>query len=107
MISSASMASNRTISPWLSQRLEEVAAHHHGRVPLHGRLFTQWLHYAYPRECNFPHAAGSINPVRPEDLLEAGQVTEDDISMNETEMQRIVAAALPVKPRSPGSEPDA
>jgi hypothetical protein len=80
MVSSASMPSNRTLSPWLSHRLEEVARHHGGLVPLHGRLFAQWLHYAYPRECNFPHAAGSINPVRPEDLLESGAVTEDDIS---------------------------
>merc|ERR1719394_778451 len=28
-------------------RLEEVAGHHgDGRVPLHGRLFAQWLHHA-------------------------------------------------------------
>jgi len=106
-ISSASMGSNRTMSSWLSQRLHEVAAHHDGVVPLHGRLFTQWLHYAYPRECNFPHAAGSINPVRPEDLLEAGTVTEDDISVNETEMQRIVDAAPAIKHRTPGAEGDA
>merc|ERR1719322_1208044 len=31
-----------------------VSAHHGGRVPLHGRLFAQWLHHAYPRECPFP-----------------------------------------------------
>merc|ERR1719194_175001 len=58
MVSSATMPSNRTLSPWLHHRLDEVARHHGGRVPLHGRLFAQWLHYAYPRECNFPHAAG-------------------------------------------------
>merc|ERR1719159_111612 len=104
MVSSATMPSNRTLSPWLSHRLEEVAQHHGGRVPLHGRLFAQWLHYAYPRECNFPHAAGAINPVRPEDLLESGQVSEDDISVNETEMQRIVAEAPPVRHRTPGAE---
>jgi hypothetical protein len=104
MVSSATMPSNRTLSPWLSHRLEEVAQHHGGRVPLHGRLFAQWLHYAYPRECNFPHAAGSINPVRPEDLLESGAVSEDDISVNETEMQRIVSEAPPVKHRTPGAE---
>ena len=22
-------------------------------VPLHGRLFSQWLHYVFPRECAF------------------------------------------------------
>jgi len=24
-------------------------------VPLHGRLFTQWLHFAFPHECPYPH----------------------------------------------------
>merc|ERR1719428_2305019 len=80
MTPSASMPSNRTISAWLQHRLDEVAKHHGGRVPLHGRLFAQWLHYAYPRECNFPHAMGTIDPQRPEDLLKAAQASEDDIS---------------------------
>merc|ERR1719324_1941233 len=104
MIPSATMPSNRSLSPWLKQRLQEVAKHHNGLVPLHGRLFMQWLHYAYPRECNFPHAAGTINPIRPEDLLESGAAKEDDISVNETGMKQIIAAAAPVKLRIPGSE---
>jgi hypothetical protein len=103
MIPSATMPSNRTLSPWLHQRLEEVAKHHGGVVPLHGRLFAQWLHYAYPRECNYPHIAGTIDPQRPEDLL-AGNHTEDDISANETVMKAIVAAAPVQKHRIPGSE---
>merc|ERR1719183_859086 len=106
MIPSATMPSNRTLSNWLRSRLDEVAKHHGGLVPLHGRLFAQWLHYAYPRECNFPHAAGTIDPQRPEDITESGQ-TEEDISVNETEMQQIIAAAVPVKHRIPGSEADA
>merc|ERR1719198_1388782 len=106
MIPSATMPSNRTLSPWLRQRLEEVAKHHGGKVPLHGRLFAQWLHYAYPRECNYPHIAGTIDPQRPEDLL-AANLTEDDISANETVMKAIVAAAPAQKRRIPGSEVDA
>jgi len=102
MIASASMPSGRTLSPWLHQRLDEVAKHHGGLVPLHGRLFAQWLHYAYPRECPFPHAAGSISPV----LI-------SDVSANETgytptakkdEMQRIVDEAPERKSRTPGSQ---
>merc|ERR1719269_445440 len=107
MIPSATMPSNRTLSTWLHHRLEEVAKHHGGLVPLHGRLFAQWLHYAYPRECNFPHAAGTIDPQRPEDLIVSGQLTEEQISANETEMKRVVAAAPPVNHRIPGSEADA
>ena len=74
MVASATMPSNRTLSPWLHHRLGEVAKHHGGRVPLHGRLFAQWLHYAYPRECSFPHISGTINPQRPEDLLLVGNI---------------------------------
>merc|ERR1719265_3113860 len=59
-ISSATMPNNRTLAPWLLKRLDEVAKHHGGVVSLHSRLFVQWLHYAYPRECSFPHASGTI-----------------------------------------------
>jgi hypothetical protein len=104
MISSATMPSNRTLSTWLHHRLEEVAKHHGGLVPLHGRLFAQWLHYAYPRECNFPHVAGTIDPRRPEDILKAQNSSEDLLSANEAEMRRVVAAAPLKKNRIPGSE---
>jgi len=43
----------------LRKQLDAVAAANHGRVPLHGRLFAQWLHFVYPRECAFPHKSGS------------------------------------------------
>merc|ERR1719246_324641 len=44
----------------LSDQLEKVAESHGGRVPLHGRLFAQWMHYAFPRECPFPHKTGAF-----------------------------------------------
>merc|ERR1719183_2565621 len=106
-IASATVTNNRTLAPWLSHRLEEVGKHHGGLVPLHGRLFAQWLHYAYPRECQFPHVAGTINPIRPEDLIEFHNVTEDDIAASEEEMQRVIDSAAPVKHRVPGSEASA
>lgn len=49
-------SSNRTLSPTLLQLLDEVAGHHGGMIPIHGRLFSQWMHQAHPRECSFPHA---------------------------------------------------
>jgi len=104
MIPSATMPSNRSLSPWLHHRLEEVAKHHGGRVPLHGRLFAQWLHYAYPRECQFPHISGTISPQRPEDILASGNSSEGEISASEAEMKRVVEAAPPKKHRVPGSE---
>jgi len=104
MIASSTMPSNRTLSPWLHQRLEEVAKHHGGQVPLHGRLFAQWLHYAYPRECAFPHAAGTTNPKLPTDALNSENEPAGSLTVNETVMQLHVDAAPPRKIRIPGSE---
>merc|ERR1719401_1088464 len=106
MIPSATVPSNRTIAPWLQVRLEEVAKHHGGLVPLHGRLFAQWLHYAYPRECQFPHIAGAINPRRPEDLLLGSNVTSEELSASAEVMQQHIEAAPARKLRDPGAEGD-
>jgi len=59
----------RNLSTALVSRLDEIAGHHGGLVPLHGRLFLQWMHHAYPRECQFPHAAGTTKPVTQDDWL--------------------------------------
>merc|ERR1719343_498663 len=56
---SATVTANRKLSPLLRSRLNEIAQHHGGVVPLHGRLFAQWMHLAYPRECNYPHLSGT------------------------------------------------
>merc|ERR1712129_345286 len=57
------------ISPQLLSRLQEIANHHQGQVPLHGRLFMQWLHHAFPTECTFPHVSGTTRPVSQDDWL--------------------------------------
>mmetsp|Transcript_89417 Transcript_89417/g.248363 ORF Transcript_89417/g.248363 Transcript_89417/m.248363 type:complete len:322 (+) Transcript_89417:1-966(+) len=49
----------------LTSQLEQIAAAHGGKVPLHGRLFAQWLHYAFPHECVFPHMTGTATVVTP------------------------------------------
>jgi len=49
----------------LTSQLEQIAAAHGGKVPLHGRLFAQWLHYAFPHECVFPHMTGTAALVTP------------------------------------------
>jgi len=107
MIPSATMPSNRSLSPWLHQRLDEVAKHHGGVVPLHGRLFAQWLHYAYPRECQFPHVSGTINPTRPEDIIKENDGNADLVSASEEEMKRQIEAAPQKKHRVPGADADA
>jgi len=44
----------------LADKLEEVAENSNGQVPLHGRLFAQWMHHAFPRQCPFPHLSGTV-----------------------------------------------
>jgi len=68
---SATVVAPRTLSAELQERLREVAAHHGGKVPLHGRLFAQWLHHAYPRECPYPHINGTVNPMKPSEWTAA------------------------------------
>jgi len=60
----------RNLSATLLTRLSEISKTHSGQVPLHGRLFAQWMHHAYPRECPFPHISGSVKPMYPQEWLE-------------------------------------
>jgi len=69
---SSTVEAPRTLSPTLLGRLDEAAAAHGGTVQLHGRLFGQWMHNAFPRECPFPHVAGATNPQTPDEWM-AGQ----------------------------------
>lgn len=46
--------SDAALLPGLSEKLYAIAAQNGGEVPLHGRLFAQWLHFAFPYECPFP-----------------------------------------------------
>merc|ERR1719223_1240776 len=68
VLASATVDAPRNMSMPHVARLEEIAAHHDGRVPLHGRLFAQWMHHAYPRECPFPHIAGETRAQRVEEF---------------------------------------
>lgn len=61
---SSTVQGNRTLPAWLLHRLDQVAEHHEGFVPLYGRLFAQWMHYTYPRECSYPHALGKTKKIR-------------------------------------------
>merc|ERR1719161_2457245 len=84
---SSTVPGNRTLSSWLTHRLQEVANHHGGMIPLHGRLFGQWLHYAFPRECPFPHVVGTI---KPQGTVEWMLEFKQDVT-NKTEMEYLAS----------------
>jgi len=52
------VAAPRNLSGSLRRKLDAIAEQHGGHVPLHGRLFAQWMHHAFPNECPQPRAPG-------------------------------------------------
>merc|ERR1719326_1090410 len=60
---SSTLAAPHQVSKSLLQRLDDIAGTHGGNVPLHGRLFAQWMHHIYPRECSYPHISGTTTAV--------------------------------------------
>lgn len=79
---SSSVSAPRSLSSSLLQRLAEISSSHGGMVPIHGRLFAQWMHHAYPRECQYPHLSGTTNPQTEAQWVEKGQkpvATEDEM----------------------------
>jgi hypothetical protein len=89
---SSTVETPRTLSPTLLGRLDEAAAGHGGKVQLHGRLFGQWMHNAFPRECPFPHVAGATNPQTPDEWMSTqGQ----ESFASKAEMQRYAEKEKP------------
>merc|ERR1712151_1010954 len=85
---SSSVAAGRTLHGVLVQRLDQIASLYDGRVPLHGRLFAQWMHHAYPRECPYPHVSGVTNPQTPDEWMEEND--QKTIQASKWEMRQIV-----------------
>jgi len=81
---SSTVDAPRSLSGSQVQRLEEIAAIHNGFVPFHARLFNQWLHHVYPRECPYPHLSGTSKPVSPEKWMEA---TGENVEVDEATMR--------------------
>jgi len=91
-LSSSSVTAPRKLNQGLLDRLGEIAAEHGGSVPLHGRLFAQWMHHAFPRECPYPHLSGTTNPLTPDEWLES---TGGETTATEEEMQGHVEKVVP------------
>jgi hypothetical protein len=90
MLSSSTVHTNRTLPASLLRHLKEIAEIHEGRVPLHSRLFMQWMHNAYPHECPYPHLTGTTAPKTPEAWL---MEHEEDATASLSVMKEIVKKA--------------
>jgi len=93
-LSSSSSIAPRNLSSILVSRLGEIASGHGGTVPLHGRLFAQWMHHVFPRECPYPHLSGTTNPQTPDEWLES---TGLENTATDEEMQEHVSNAEAVR----------
>jgi len=58
ILSLVSMLPSATPSADLVAKLHTMAQQHGGTVSLHGLSFAQWMHFAYPRDCPYPHNSG-------------------------------------------------
>merc|ERR1711988_1582444 len=79
----------RTLSKSLMRRLQEVADKNHGQVPLHGRLFAQWMHHAFPRECPYPNEAGMAMPLTPDEWMQ--KTGQGDSKASKEEMLSMIS----------------
>jgi len=90
-LSTETVHAPRALGAELIARLEQVAAQNHGQIPFHGRLFGQWMHHAFPRECPYPHRTGSTIPLTQEEWESRKQ---SDAMASMKEMQEIVDSAV-------------
>jgi hypothetical protein len=111
-MSSSTVAAPRQLSKTLLNRLEVIDSGHGGKVPLHGRLFAQWMSHAFPRECPYPHLAGTTNPQTPDEWLEStGEETvatieeiKDFVDSAENQTQYLEEMGEDLLPWSPEEE---
>jgi len=91
-LSSSTVVVPPKLSTSLLDRLDEIAASHAGVVPLHGRLFAQWMHHIYPRECPYPHISGTADTKLPDEFAD---LSGSDATASEEEMMHYVSQATP------------
>jgi hypothetical protein len=68
-LASSSVQAPRVLPATLLSRLDDIARTHGGVVPLHSRLFGQWMHHVFPREFPLPHISGTTSQHSPEEWL--------------------------------------
>lgn len=53
-LSSETVEAPRQLPHGLVRKLQDIAKQHNGEVPIYGRQFAQWIHFAFPNECPYP-----------------------------------------------------
>lgn len=69
----------------LRSELQKIASANAGKVPIHGRLFAQWMHYVFPLECPFPHKSGTTTTLTPLAFGDAYMASETEMANHTSE----------------------
>jgi len=82
----------QVVSSELEARLYSIAALHAGMVPLHGRLFAQWMHFAFPLECPYPHVLQDSRSLSPASWNSRGSYISTEEQRQQFNEERAVIA---------------
>jgi len=84
-------AATKSLPAELLRRLKDVSDYHDGQIPLHGRLFAQWMHHAFPRECPYPQEFAENSQTPAEWMRDSGEE-----STKASEQERLLHVQKPV-----------
>merc|ERR1719506_2239705 len=102
-LSSSSVNAPRHLPSGLQRKLEEVAVLHGGEVKLYGRLFAQWLHFAFPNECPYPHVDGPQGALTPSQFA-GGRQSSSATSSERAQHAQVLEDLMQVAADAPPSE---
>jgi len=89
-MSSDTVQAPRQLPKVMQDRLHEIASRNNGEVPLHGRLFSQWMHHAFPNECAHPEITEDASVLTPSHWL-------DKTAKVQPSEREMLSAAQPTK----------
>jgi hypothetical protein len=92
------------ISALNAQRLFEIAHANGEKIPIYGRLFARWLHFVYPQECPYPHAAEKVKLLSRKEWKEL--VGKEGESASDEELERHAKSEFARRAPSPDAGVD-
>lgn len=97
-ISSSTVDAPREFPQVMVERLQQIAEQNGGEVPLHGRLFSEWLHFAFPNECPYPHLVEASSALTPSGWVDRPVSVEPQqrwhLAATETETSEMETAGI-------------
>jgi len=102
-LESSTVSVPRNLSATLLGRLDDIANHHGGMIPLHGRLFAQWMHHAFPHECPYPHLSDTTNQQTADQWLSESGI---DSTATEEEMMQFTNFTKSASPQEAEQVPE-